>query len=175
MPLLSCPREEVLLQYLSIPHDISWKSRFQIKLHLRSCTDCLDKSVGIEEKLQSYFSPKVEISSSLLKVYSRLQSDETLILKGWKLSEIGAKRASHRQSSFARSWLVRGTVIAGLGSLMMLFFVADTSDPEKAVQTIQQNNVPFAQIRFQDKNRIQVQYLKPELVQSVEFETTGRR
>ena len=61
----------------------------------------------IKTKWDAYFSPEPELTSSLIRVYSRLQNDETLILKGWKLSEQRpTKSLGHRL--LAEGWLFAG-------------------------------------------------------------------
>jgi hypothetical protein len=52
--------------------------------------------------------------------------------------------------------------------------VADAAAP---VPVAANEHLPFAQIRVEDKdnNRVQVHYVQPELLQSVEFETTSAR
>ncbi|MCB0418283.1 MAG: hypothetical protein KDD39_11575 [Bdellovibrionales bacterium] len=177
MRLLPCPKEEWLLQYVSIRKDVPVVRRLRIAAHLRSCKHCATKRTLIGEKLEAYFSPP-DITSSLLRVYSRLQQDETLILKGWKLGEIAPSQRKQR-SMLANGWAFRGAVVAGLGALAVIFVMADRQGlQESQAQRLAQEdsrNVPFAQIRFEDKNRVQVHYIKPELVRSVEFETTGMR
>lgn len=177
MRLLPCPKEELLLQYVSIRKDLPLLRRFRIGIHLRSCRPCATKSTLIGEKLEAYFSPP-DITSSLLRVYSRLQRDETLILKGWKLGEIAPSQRK-QGSMLANGWVFRGAVVASLGALAVIFVMADRQGlQESRAQRLAKEDardVPFAQIRFQDKNRVQVHYIKPELVRSVEFETTGMR
>ena len=177
MPLLQCPKEEWLLQFVSIPKDLPFFKRLRIGSHLRSCKQCQSKRQNIVEKLEAYFTPP-DITSSLLNVYSRLQRDETLILKGWKLGEISPSRR-RQVSVLANGWAFRGAVAVGLGCLAVIFVMADRQGlSESQGQRVARQNhreIPFAQIRLQQKNRIQLQYIRPELVQSVEFETTGLR
>lgn len=176
MRLLNCPKEEALLQWLSIRQDMPWRDRLSTQVHLKTCRDCRRKAGSIESRLEAAFSPQPDIASSLIRVYQRLQHDETLILKGWKIGEISAHPRRTR-NWLATGWLFRGAVAVGLGSIAVLFVMADRgTTPSPLVQAkTGRSEIPFAQIRFEDKNRVQVHYIKPELVQSVEFETTGAR
>lgn len=176
MRLLHCPKEEKLLQWLSIRQDLSLSSRVGTRVHLRTCRTCREKAAGIKSRLELAFSPQPDIASSLIRVYQRLQQDETLILKGWKIGELSAHPRRSR-NWLASGWLFRGAVAMGLGSIAVIFVMADRGAIGGSPTQVARNRseIPFAQIRFEDKNRVQVHYIKPELVQSVEFETTGAR
>lgn len=178
---LKCPKQESLFEYISIPREISLWKRLAIRLHTASCRNCQERMSTIKTKWDAYFTPEPELASSLIRVYSRLQNDETLILKGWKLSE-QRPQSSLRRRLFAEGWLFRGAVSLSLGSLLLLFVVTqvrsmrDMTSPENVAQSSNvstNENIPFAQIRIEDKNRIQVHYVRPELLQSMEFETVS--
>lgn len=171
--LRKCPNPEQILEIVTIPTEMSRLKLWRWKAHVWKCADCREHVTQIKETWQGYFQPEPDITSSLLKVYSRLQNDETLILKGWKLGE-----SRMRQSAFSKllkeGWVFRGAVSLGMGAIAGVFFYSQLmggeTKPEMA--KLASVNPPLAQIRVQNKNTLQVHYLRPELVQSIEFETT---
>ena len=176
MPL-SCPKSEVLLEFISIPKDISFFQRFKTQWHARKCPSCRHQIAVLRKRWESFFAPEPDVTSSLLKVYSRLQNDETLILKGWKL---GAERPKPHLGVhlLQQGWFFRGAVSVGLGGFVVFFAMnqwqAQKNDSARLVQeTFSSKEVPMAQIRIEEKDRVKVRYVEPELLQSIEFETTG--
>lgn len=171
-----CPKNETLFELVSIPEELAFLKRNRLKWHLKTCSGCDQRAKKISETWSHFLPPEPEVTSSLLKVYSRLQNDETLILKGWKLDQ--SRRRSRGWSAIwlAQGWLFRGGVAAAIVTLVSLVFwtrgngLDDGKDLVDASATL-----PFAQIRVEDKNRIQVHYVQPELLNSIEFETTGQR
>ena len=176
MPLLKCPTSDALLEYVSIPRELGFAKRMLIRLHTSSCQDCQKKTAFIRSKWSSYFSPEPDITSSLIRVYSRLQNDETLILKGWKLGEYQNER-DLRSWLLSSGWIFRGAIGAGLASLLLFLVISQFGTVSNNTPRLAQLNqdVPYARIRFEDKNRVQVHYVQPELIKSVEFETTSLR
>lgn len=166
---LNCPDQELLLEFITIPQEVALKNRLLLSLHLKTCKRCQEQSASVQRKWNSYFKPEPEITSSLIKVYSKLKQDETLILKGWKLGETESRA---KKSQLTSNWLFRGAIAA---SLLLIFSIAlfqsNNSTPELSASNDSQ--VPYAQIRLEEKNRVKVQYMKPELLQTVEFETSG--
>ncbi len=167
---LNCPNQELLLEFVTIPQEVGLKDRLLLSLHLKTCNRCQEQADTVQKKWNAYFKPEPEITSSLIKVYSRLKQDETLILKGWKL---GNTESPSRQNQTASNWLFRGAV--GVGLLLIVFFVALSQSKNNNNEFASENSsqVPYAQIRMEEKNRVKVQYMKPELLQTVEFETSG--
>ena len=126
-----------------------------------------------------------------MRVYGRLKRDETLILKGWKLSDT---RPVLRKREFSLVHMLGATgVAAGVGALVLLIgpsggpstqtYQASISNGglqhinmmSEPVLLRRQPELPLARIRRQERNTIQVHYVQPELLQSIEFETTGNR
>lgn len=148
---------------------------FQVKRHLRRCSDCSAAATEIRTQCDSYFAPQPEITSSLLRVYSRLQKDETLILKGWKL-DVRPQRTT-RQSLLSGGWLFRGglamasLIIAG----MVVMNSGSNEESEKVAARRSEPRIPMAQIRIEQPGRVNVHYVEPELLQTMEFETTSAR
>lgn len=179
--LLSCPKQEGLFEYVTIPGEMSMIKRLSTRAHLAMCGTCKSQSVAIQAKWNGLFQPEPELTSSLIKVYSRLKNDETLILKGWKLNELPHRRTL-RSRLFKEGWFFRGAVSMSLASLVfavvfMQVRAKDAADaPGEAFAHAQSGRgVPWAQIRVEDKNRVQVRYVRPELLQSMEFETVSTR
>jgi hypothetical protein len=104
---------------------------------------------------------------SVIRVYSKLKHDETLILKGWKLSDAPL---AHARRLVLKDWLFR-TTVAGLIAALALW-VAFPNEDTAQIQH-QTRATLLAQIRYENKNGVQVRYVKPELLQSIEFETTN--
>ena len=106
------------------------------------------------------------------KVYSKLQNDETLILKGWKLGE-SQRRRNFNTTLMNGGWLFRGAVSVGLAAvLVFVIFAQISSNKSEHHPIIASNNpLPLAQIRVEEKNKVRVHYLEPELLQTIEFET----
>lgn len=171
--LLKCPKQDALLEYFSIPDEISFIKKTCTRMHLASCSECQERSKKIQSIWKSYFKPEPEITSSLLSVYSRLQRDETLILKGWKLGETKRPRPLSG-FLFNEGWLFRGAVSFGLFALLGFVVVSQMRGGSSyAPQPIvAQAKAPLAQIRVEDKNTLKVHYLEPQLLQTIEFETT---
>jgi len=167
---LNCPEQELLLEFVTIPQEVSIKNRLLLSLHMKTCERCQEQSKAVQKKWNAYFKPEPEITSSLIKVYSKLKQDETLILKGWKLGETESRS---RNTQVTSNWLFRGAISVGL--LLMVFFVAlsQSKNTNSDLASSSNNHVPYAQIRLEEKNRVKVQYMKPELLQTVEFETSG--
>ena len=117
--------------------------------------------------------------SSLLRVYSKLQNDETLVLKGWKLND-SAIRQKHQQRAALPKWLFHGGVAVASLSIVLLAVSSRFSPTENGKELHNamnnlNNSLPYAQIRIEDRNRVKVHYVQPELLQTIEFETTGQR
>jgi hypothetical protein len=173
MRLPKCPKNEALFELVSIPEELSFFKRGRLKWHLRTCVGCEQKAKTISETWSSFITPEPEVTTSLLKVYSRLQNDETLILKGWKLNQARPRYRSGAALWLAQGWLFRGGVAAAIVTIVTLVFWTRNSVDEGKDLVDASAALPFAQIRVEDKNRIQVHYVQPELLNSIEFETTG--
>jgi hypothetical protein len=120
-----------------------------------------------------YFQPEPEIASSLLKVYSRLQRDETLILKGWKLGDFRSPRPSFAKL-FLLSWGFPTGIAVAAGFFAVVFSPAFRSSAEQTQVSLREAPVPLAPIRIRDRNSVKVHYVQPELLHSMEFETGVR-
>lgn len=164
-----CPSQEKLLEFYTIPKEVSLFKRVWIKFHLFSCTSCTEKLTNLQINWQKYFSPEPDIMSSLMRVYSRLQKDETLILKGWKLNE-GRHKKSLGGILVNGGWLFRGAVSMGLAAVVISVVMSQQSNGKQSNTAIHQS--PLAQIRLENKNGVRVHYLQPEVLQTIEFETT---
>lgn len=173
---LRCPKTESLMEFVTIPSEMSRWTRFSFKAHTLACKNCQEKISAIQTKWNSFFHPEPDVTSSLIKVYSRLQKDETLILKGWKLEGVKPAAPSLPTSLLRQGWVFRGGVSMGLASILMLL-VFSQMRPENEDQMTKavphSANLPLAQFRVEDKNSIKVHYVQPELLQSMEFETTS--
>lgn len=170
---LECPKPEHLLEFVSIPSEVSLVSKFHTHVHLRFCRSCSTQAQSIRTQWERVLVPEPDITSSLLRVYSRLQKDETLILKGWKIGE-QRRTGLETHASVISGWAFRSGVFAAL--LAVVGFYIFKSLPLK--QTVEMASstarLPFAQIRTEAPSRVQVRYVQPELLHSVEFETNGR-
>jgi hypothetical protein len=166
---LSCPKPEEFLGLVSVPEELSLVSRYSLRTHLRICSHCRTSFEATQTAWKSFLKPEPEITSSILKVYSRLQNDETLILKGWKLGNQRRKKEL-KGLLFNEGWLFRGAVFLGLGILVGIVTFSTLSQKPLEKESLQLG--PFAQIRQQEKNKVKVHYLQPELLHTIEFETT---
>ena len=169
--LRKCPNPEQILEFVTIPVELPRLQMWGFRAHVWKCKDCQSRVAQIRQTWAGYFKPQPEITSSLLKVYSRLQNDETLILKGWKLGE-SRVRPSPMQFLLKDGWLFRGAVSLGIGAVAGVLFYSQLTGASKESPKLATVSAPLAQIRLQNKNTLQVHYLRPELVQSIEFETT---
>ena len=118
-----------------------------------------------------------DITSSLMRVYSRLQTDETLVLKGWKFGEISRLR-SLGHFLFKEGWLFRGSIGIGMAAVVGVLTLGPLGRQQTDEAIVEhyrsaQSDVPRFQIREENKDRIKVRYLQPELLQTIEFETTS--
>ena len=176
MRWLPCPNQESLLEFVSIPDELSFLLKLGFRVHLSVCRKCRKTAQQIEAKCQTYFHPQPEVTSSLLRVYSRLQKDETLVLKGRKLAELRTGPRSWNELLFSGGWLFRGGVVGTMAVLVLLVIAQLGSDSHR--ERLNQNQavkVPLAQFRIEDRNTVKVHYVQPELLQSMEFETTSAR
>lgn len=177
MPRLKagCYKAESLLEYISLPEQVGMFQTFQIRRHLKGCADCRKIEVRVRSECAAYFAPEPEITTSLLRVYSKLQKDETLILKGWKLDTRQAPTT--RQTLVNGGWLFRGGL--ALASLvvvgLVVFNSGNNEDSDRLARRQQEPKPPMAQIRIEQPGRVKVHYVEPELLQTMEFETTSAR
>lgn len=170
---LKCLSQEKILEFHTISGELSLFERTKIKYHLFSCQNCTEKLTGLKSLWQQYFAPEPDITSSLMRVYSRLQKDETLILKGWKLNETRPKK-DLGGVLMNGGWLFRGAVSIGLAAVVLSVVMTQqtNSKDNNPGASSQASTQPLAQIRMENKNGVKVHYLQPELLQSIEFETT---
>jgi hypothetical protein len=174
MRLLNCPKQETLFQVVTIPHEVGFWSKALVRIHTSTCPQCKASCSQMEKRWQGVFSPEPELTSSLLKVYSRLQTDETLILKGWKLGSVGTRRRGAGEWLLASGWLFRGSVAFGLTTVVTLFVWSQFGLDQRTKEVNNASTpLPYVQIRTEDTNRIKVQYVQPELLHSLEFETSN--
>lgn len=183
MRFLNCPRNEELLEFVSIAQELSARRRLGFRMHMKICSGCRRKAEQLSQRWEAFFQPEPDITSSLMQVYSRLQSDETLVLKGWKLNDprllSGRWRAPAVQTY--RRWVVSGGVVSAAAAMLAVVLWmpgrndgrSDLSNASAQVSLPRNSPVPFAQIRTQDRNRVEVHYVQPELLQTIEFETTN--
>lgn len=167
----NCPKTERLLEMLSIPTEMGTLNRWKVKTHTLRCTDCQTKISSLQQTWNAYFQPEPEIATSLLRVYSRLQRDETLILKGWKLGEFRSQRISPVHA-FLRSWGFPTGIAVALGVATVVFSPAFQPVQETQV-AVQAPIPPRSAIRVREGNAVRVRYAQPQLLHSVEFETVA--
>lgn len=160
---MRCPSSERLFEWISVPGEMRFVTRSRLWIHTRICKGCRSERIRLEESWERLLCPEPDVTPSIIRVYSRLKRDETLILKGWKLGE--SRSNSH-------PWLFRGAV--ALSALAITCWVVLQPSPETTEAAFQTQASPLAQIRYENKNRIQVRYVKPELLQSIEFETASQ-
>lgn len=173
---LRCPKPDSLMEFVTVPSEMSRWKRFSFRAHTLACKPCQEKISVIQTKWNSYFRPEPDVTSSLIKVYSRLQKDETLILKGWKLDGVKPAAPSISTSLLRQGWVFRGGVSMGLASILLLLVFSQVRTENEGPMTAAMThsaNLPLAQFRVEDKNSIKVHYVQPELLQSMEFETTS--
>lgn len=169
----NCPSNETLLESLSIPGEIGRFRLWKLKFHTLRCQPCQKNVARLRETWDAYFQPSPEVASSLLRVYSKLQRDETLILKGWKLDDFLSRRPSSTQL-FLRAWGFPTGIAVALG-LFAVFYSPFFRASEEAVEyaAAPQPQVPLSPIRVRDRNSLKVHYVQPELLHSMEFETVS--
>lgn len=174
MLLRNCPEKTRWLEYISIPHEMSFFQRSAMRLHGSKCEPCLTTIAALQKEWNSLFSGDGDLTPSLMRVLSKLKNDETLILKGWKLGNV-KPRVSTRQ--MVRSgWVFRGAISIALVAVVSLVMLRQRDTAESSAQTGQSLlRKPLAQFRFENQNGIKVHYVQPELVESIEFRTTGTR
>lgn len=166
----NCPSQETLMGFLSMPAEMRRWERLKVRAHLVRCNPCQEKKARIQATFDSYFQPEPEVASSLLRVYSRLQRDETLILKGWKLNDFRSQRPS-AVKVMARSWGFPAGIAVALGLSVVFFSPAFRQNVQEAPVEYASAGMPRMPIRVREKNSVKVRYVQPELLHSVEFET----
>lgn len=195
MRFQNCPKNEQILEYVSIAKELSTFRLAKMKLHLKVCSECHGKYQVISDQWAKFFQPEPDMTSSLLRVYSRLQKDETLVLKGWKLNDSRLLNGrwqwplrDSRVRSAMRNVSWAGGMVSAVAAAwaMVVWLPSYKGDIQSTEARMGLSNaaaqftipkpihVPFAQIRVQDKNRVQVHYVQPELLQTIEFETTDQ-
>jgi hypothetical protein len=186
MSFLKCPKNEAILEYVSIAKELPSLSRWSMATHFAVCADCRTRSEQLLKKWESFFQPEPDLTPSLLRVYSRLGKDETLVLKGWKLNDSRILRGRWQwplRTSHARHFVMGGGAVALAAVLTMVIWMPTEKSSRVEMQNASakmspsflNNSTPFAQIRLQEKNRVQVHYVQPELLHTIEFETTNQR
>ncbi|MBY0369800.1 hypothetical protein K2X33_03880 [bacterium] len=169
----NCPKPESLLEVLSIPTEMGRLNRWKVQAHTLACKPCQQKMANLRQTWNSYFQPEPEIATSLLRVYSRLQQDETLVLKGWKLGEFRSPRISPARL-FMRSWGFPTGIAVALGISAVIFSPAFQAQEESLLAEAQPTRtLPRAAVRVREGNAVRVQYAQPKLLHSVEFETVS--
>lgn len=169
----NCPNPEVLLETISIPREMGRWNLLKVKLHASRCRPCQQGLARLKMTWNGYFQPEPEIASSLVKVYSRLQRDETLILKGWKLGDFRSLRPSIARL-FLRSWGFPTGIAVALGFFAVVFSPAFRTSVEEPQLASVRESIPLSPIRVRDRNSVKVHYVQPELLHSMEFETGVR-
>lgn len=185
MLFLKCPKNEKILELVSIAKELPRFERMALGAHMRFCADCRKNAEVISERWKAFFQPEPDLTPSLLRVYSRLRQDETLVIKGWKLNDprLLAGRWRPLVESRAKRWIVSGGLASAIAAtLAVVIWTQVDSRPRMQANNAaahltapQPSQIPFAQIRLQDKNRVQVHYVQPELLHTIEFETTNQR
>lgn len=166
--LNKCLNSDLLLQYVSIPSELNWQTKFKTRWHLKKCSDCSAQFNKIQDTWNHYFTPEPDIAPSLIRVFAKLQRDETLILKGWKLSNIQSK-PSLKEVLVNRGWLYYGAIASSFVGVIS-FFTLNQASMTPVAQN--EKKAPVARIQFEEKNGVNVYYVKPELLHRVQFQTT---
>lgn len=175
--MLKCPKSEKLLEYVSIREEMTLPLRLGIGVHCWRCHKCKAQVAAIQKSWSSIFAPEPDVTSSLLRVYSKLQNDQTLILKGWKLDTARPVQRTVRKPSTMIWPAAAGFAVAALltgGSLFQWRSIWNAEPlPTAAVSLTgeDESDSPLAQVRIEDKNSVKVQYVRPQLLQTIEFET----
>lgn len=168
MRFRNCPNPDRFLEYVSIPRELTAWSRLNFKIHLASCSGCKETFQRVSKGWNEILVPEPEVTSSILKVYSRLQKDETLILKGWKLGRVKPRAAM----AGWQTWAFRGAVMSSLTLIgVSVLWQKNHEERSKSFSNVSAT-IPYARIRYEDKNRVKVQYVQPQLLNSMEFETS---
>lgn len=167
----TCLNSDSLFKYFSVRNEIKFFEKTKIFFHLRKCSQCEFKYKTIQNTWNEYFTPEPEIASSLVKIYAKLQRDETLILKGWKLENF-TQNYKLNHWLFNRGWLYYGGVPTALAAVITFLAVSQNAKNQPLVA---KQTPPYAQIRYEDNNKVNVIYVKPELLHRVEFQTTRTR
>ena len=178
MRLQKCPKPEALLELLTIPRELSFRERALLRSHALFCRSCQEKLKGIKQNWENYSNPEPDITPSLLRVYNRLQNDETLIFQGWKLGQKPKPNRNIIHWLFEEGWAMRGAVTTAAAAVIIFtvvtFMQPESPSPEpRFASTEVAEEVPYMQFRFKDKNNVQVHYVQPELLQTIEFETAS--
>ena len=160
---MPCPKQETLLEWVSISAQMRPTTRVFLWWHTRVCRGCTHRIQALKRSWSQLLRPEPDVIDSIIRVYSRLKRDETLILKGWKLGDLRTRSVI--------PWIFRGSI--AFSALVLAFWVAIYSFSEDSTPQVKLDG-PMAQIRYEDKNRVQVRYVRPELLQSIEFETASR-
>jgi hypothetical protein len=169
----NCPSTDRLLESISIPGEMSRWTLLKMKWHTLHCAPCQKSVERLQNTWKAYFQPQPEVASSLLKVYSRLQRDETLILKGWKLDDFLSRRPSQTRLFF-RAWgFPTGIAVAVCLFTVVLSPVFQAEPDASDLAAIKEPQVPLSPIRVRDRNSVKVHYVQPELLHSMEFETVS--
>jgi hypothetical protein len=172
----SCPNTEQLLEGVSIPGELPFWSHFLLKTHVRFCAACEQKQLSLKSTWEAYFQPDPEVATSVLKVYSRLQKDETLILKGWKLGDFRNQKRDGNLHFFLRTWGFPTGIAAALGVSALFYSPAfQTENGKTQLASRTSSSVPLSQVRVREKNSVKVHYVQPELIHSMEFETVSNQ
>lgn len=175
----SCPKEERLLELASVAQELPRTERLRLKWHLSGCASCRTQVEELRMAFESYLTPEPDVASSLLRVYGKLQADQTLLLKGWKLNETRTG-TDWKSVLLQRGWLFRGGLAAaGMAVAWGVWLAPGTSTSAMAPLPQQPPDSvgapPWAQIRIEDRNSVRVHFVRPELVHSSEFETVSGR
>jgi hypothetical protein len=173
MPKFRCLSSDALFKYFSVRNEVRLFDQVKTFFHLKKCTQCESKYKTIQNTWKEYFTPEPEIAPSLIKVYAKLQRDETLVLKGWKLENFSQSYKLNHWL-FNRGWLYYGSVPTALAAVITFLAVSQNSKNPPVVANNKQS-LPYAQIRYEDSNKVNVIYVKPELLHRVEFQTTRTR
>jgi hypothetical protein len=168
----NCPSNERLLESISMPGEVGRFSLLRMKLHTLRCAPCQQSVTRLKDTWKAYFQPQPEVASSLLKVYSRLQRDETLVLKGWKLDSFLSQRPSPTRVFF-RTWGFPAGIAVAAGLFAVIASPVFQGDDTSNLAAFSEPQIPLSPIRVRDHNSVKVHYVQPELLHSMEFETVS--
>ncbi len=166
--LINCPKNEKILEFITIKESIPIFKKIAMCIHLMFCKVCSEKKKVFTKEWENLTEPSYDITKSLLRIFSRLQNDETLILQGWKLGKIPRKR-------WVPFLISPRFVLVATFLLAIAIFVIFKNGTGKVYTLKSEDHLPYIKYRFQDKNKVTVHYIEPELIQTVEFETSSVR
>jgi len=168
--LFKCPSKDAWLEWVSTPQSISLLKKFYFRTKLTICSHCQETEASVKKLWMQFSEPEPDLTDSLIRVFHKLQKDETLVLKGWKLNEPPLKK---RAPVIPLRWV--GVATAATMLFVSAWWLQSQQPVHKPIASRAFTTFPKAQIRRQENNTVKVHYIQPELVETLEFETDSNR